>query len=352
MLSPCLKGFNKLYPWAEAHAEEWDTTFQSSKIILERLAKEKLTGVGVPEKFGGDGKTIAHAILTISDIAYSSFTAAFVLWAHRAYIECVLQSPNEALKSRQLPLLTSGKMAGSAGLSNLMKHLCGLEKMENFASLDNGIYQLTGKMPWITNIDCQGFFAACAAELENGRAVVFSLENNDKGVTVQSLDLLALRSSGTKAITMDKVALTADRILHDNIAEWLKTLRPAFIALQCGLFSGLAARFIDEAKKHFNVRRTSLKGDIDETEKELSSLRDALIKGVNNHHFVDAPEDLFRLRISLTDWLWKAVLLELETRGGGAYLMETAEGFPRRLREASFVPIITPSVTQLKKALA
>ena len=81
-------------------------------------------------------------------------------------------------------------------------------------------------------------------------------------------------------------------------------------------------------------------------------MRDALIKGVNNHHFVDAPEDLFRLRISLTDWLWKAVLLELETRGGGAYLMETAEGFPRRLREASFVPIITPSVTQLKKALA
>ena len=352
MLSPRLKSSDKLYPWAEAHAEEWDTTVQSSKIILESLAKEKLTGIGVPEKFGGDGKTIADAILTISDIAYSSFTAAFVLWAHRAYIECVLESPNEALKSRQLPLLTSGKMAGSAGLSNLMKHLSGLEKMENFASLENGIYHLTGKMPWITNIDQKGFFAACAAELDNGRAVVFSLENSDKGVNVQSLDLLALRSSGTKAITMDKVALTADRILHDNIAEWLKTLRPAFIALQCGLFSGLAARFIDEAKKHFNARRASLKGDIDETEKELLSLRDALIKGVNNHHFVDAPEDLFRLRISLTDWLWKAVLLELETRGGGAYLMETAEGFPRRLREASFVPIITPSVTQLKKALA
>lgn len=341
----------RLYAWVEAHAEEWDTTFRSSNEILARLGEEKLTGIGVPVAFGGDGKTTVDAIVAISQLAYSSFTAAFVLWAHRAYIECLLQSPNEALKSQQLPLLAAGKMAGSAGLSNLMKHLSGLEKMENFAAFENGCYKLTGKMPWITNIDENGYYAACAAEVGDNRSIVFSLFNSDCGITIKKLDLLALRSSGTRAIFMDKVSLTPERILHDNIAEWLKTLRPAFIALQCGLFLGLSLRALDEAKKHFSARRSCLQGEIAKTADSLQELQETLLQGVKNGHFVSSPKDLFKLRISLTEWLWKAIVLELETRGGGAYLVETSEGFPRRLREASFVPIITPSVTQLKKTL-
>ena len=341
----------RLFAWVESHAEEWDTTFCSSNEILGRLGKEKLTGIGVPSVYGGDGKTTVDAIIAISQLAYSSFTAAFVLWAHRAYIECLLQSPNETLKKQQLPLLVAGKMAGSAGLSNLMKHLCGLEKMENFAAFENGCYQLTGKMPWITNIDENGFYAACAAEIDGNQSIVFSLCSGDLGITVKKLDLLALRSSGTKAIFMDKVSLAPERILHSNISEWLKTLRPAFIALQCGLFLGLSLRALDEAKRHYSARRSSLQNDIQQTDNALHELQEDLLQGVKNRHFVAFPKDLFKLRISLTDWLWKAVLLELETRGGGAYLVETSEGFPRRLREASFVPIITPSVSQLKKAL-
>lgn len=339
------------YAWVESHAEEWDTTFRSSNEILSLLGEEKLTGIGVPTVYGGDGKTTVDAIIAISQLAYSSFTAAFVLWAHRAYIECLLQSPNETLKKQQLPLLVAGKMAGSTGLSNLMKHLCGLEKMENFAAFENGCYRLTGKMPWITNIDENGFYAACAAEIDCNRSIVFSLYNRDAGITVKKLDLLALRSSGTKAIFMDKVSLTPERILHSNISEWLKTLRPAFIALQCGLFLGLSLRALGEAKKHYNARRSSLQSDIQQTDNALHELQEDLLQGVKNNHFVASPKDLFKLRINLTDWLWKAVLLELETRGGSAYLVDTSEGFPRRLREASFVPIITPSVTQLKKTL-
>jgi hypothetical protein len=47
----------------------------------------------------------------------------------------------------------------------------------------------------------------------------------------------------------------------------------------------------------------------------------------------------------------KAVQIELSATGGRAYLTQPGEGFQRRLREVAFIPIITPSLVQLKSAL-
>lgn len=340
-----------LFRWLEAHAETWDTNFHSSHEILAKLATEKFTAIGIPSHFNGDGKTTADAISAISQLAYSSLTAAFVLWAHRAYIECLLQSPNSALQEQQLPLLVSGKKAGSAGLSNLMKHLADLEEMENFAQKFHGGYKLSGKMPWITNINGNAYYAACAAQCDDGNVYAFSLENNDKGITIENLDLIGLRSSDTKIVKMNNVVLSKERILHDNIGEWLKTLRPAFISLQCGMFLGLAWRCIDEAKRHFDRRRSPLAQQLDDVAEEIQKLESTLIQQSRIGAFNQNPQAIFKIRIALTECVWKAILLELKIRGGTAYLENSCEGFPRRLREASFVPIITPSVTHLQKIL-
>jgi len=44
-------------------------------------------------------------------------------------------------------------------------------------------------------------------------------------------------------------------------------------------------------------------------------------------------------------------MLELQALGGNAYLNTSQTGFARRWREAAFIPILTPSVTQLQSAL-
>ena len=48
----------------------------------------------------------------------------------------------------------------------------------------------------------------------------------------------------------------------------------------------------------------------------------------------------------------ETLALELDTSGGAAYLSKEGRGFARRWREAAFIPIITPTVVQLKVALA
>jgi hypothetical protein len=60
---------------------------------------------------------------------------------------------------------------------------------------------------------------------------------------------------------------------------------------------------------------------------------------------------MFRLRIALAANVAQAVMLELQASGGRAYLVDRDRNFARRWRESAFVPIITPSVTQLEAEL-
>ena len=58
------------------------------------------------------------------------------------------------------------------------------------------------------------------------------------------------------------------------------------------------------------------------------------------------------LRIALAGLVQTAVQLELQATGGRAYLQGQAPGFARRWLEAAFVPVVTPSLTQLQAELA
>ncbi len=71
-----------------------------------------------------------------------------------------------------------------------------------------------------------------------------------------------------------------------------------------------------------------------------------------NVSWPNQPARLFRIRIGLAEAAANAVQLELQASGGKAYLSEHGAGFARRWRESAFVPIVTPSLVQLRAELA
>ena len=73
--------------------------------------------------------------------------------------------------------------------------------------------------------------------------------------------------------------------------------------------------------------------------------------GLSSREFEANAAPLFELRIELAEIVAEAVSLELQASGGKAYLAGPGKSFARRWREAAFVPIITPSLVQLKAAL-
>jgi hypothetical protein len=77
-----------------------------------------------------------------------------------------------------------------------------------------------------------------------------------------------------------------------------------------------------------------------------------LYQGLKNELFLKDAALLFQLRIALADIVAEALALELQATGGTAYLSKAGRGFARRWREAAFIPVITPTLVQLKAALS
>jgi alkylation response protein AidB-like acyl-CoA dehydrogenase len=350
-----------LAAWLDTHAETLDTDATLSGDVVPQLATAGLLRIGVPAELGGAGGTIGDAIDSVADVAEHSLAAAFVLWGQRTFIEYLLQSPNRGLRERLLPKLLCGELAGATGLSNAMKYLCAIEPLQIRAADAPGergpngkpAWRVTGALPWITNLRKQGFVAAAAVDHDaGGPPSIFAIAHDAPGVTrSDDLDLIGLRGTNTAALQMADTRLTDDERITDNAPAWLARVRPAFLGLQCGMSLGLARRSLAGTHEGGPGARAAVADEAGALTAQLDTLKARLKAGVAQGDFVETPARLFELRIALANVVHDAATLEVQTGGGRGYLRGLS-GIARRQREAAFVPIITPSLVQLKNQLA
>ena len=340
--------------WLDERAEALDQGSQDPEALLPRLAAGGCFRQGVATTLGGSGGSLGDAVEGIAWLAERSLAAAFVCWGQRAFIEYLLQSPNSALRERLLPSLLNGELAGATGLSNAMKFLSGLEQLQIEARRTEEGWRLDGCMPWVTNLRKSGFVVAGAvARAGEQRPFVTALASQSPGLQRSAdLQLMGLQSSNTAALNLTDVELTEDWLLHEEAAFYLPRVRPAFLGLQCGLAIGLARRSLAEARRLEGEGRRALQAELDTLAEAQQETECLLHQGLADGRFIAQPAALFRLRIALAEQAAAAVQLELQASGGGAYLRERGAAFARRWREAAFVPIVTPSLTQLRGELA
>lgn len=349
-----------LAAWLDANAEAIDTTQTHAPDILPRLAQAGLLRVGVPAESGGTGGTTVDAIRAVAGVAVHSLAASFVFWGQRTFIEYLLHSPNQALRARWLPALLAGEMAGATGLSNAMKYLSNIEPLQMnaipLAHDDTGAvasWVLNGSLPWITNLRREGFIAAAAFDHSNGAAPsIFAIPHDADGVErSDDLDLIALRSSNTAALKLTSTVLDARWQIAVNAPMFIAQVRPAFLGLQCGMSIGLARRALDAVVASGEAARAAVADETAALSHELDLVSGRLFDGVEHGTFLSTPTALFEVRIKLAALVDAAVRLEVLSAGGRGYLRGQG-GSPRRTREAAFVPIVTPSIVQLKTQLA
>jgi len=345
-----------LRDWLTQHADALDEGSLDAATVLPRLASAGLFRIGVPELKGGlAGTDIGDAIEAVSQIAELSVASAFVAWGQRVFIEYLLTSPNAALTERWLAPLLAGELAGATALSNAMKFLSGIESLQIAAQGDDGQWALDGRMPWVTNLRPQGFLVAAAVTAPDGTPAVVALPHDIAGLERSAdLSLLALQSSNTAALDVRGVRIGPEWLIHPDARQYLPGARPAFAGLQCGLSIGLARRALQVAGQagQGQASRGILGQPLKALSAQLEELTASLIAGVRSQRFVTEPWALFEIRIALADAANAAVQLELQASGGAAYLKPGGAGFARRWREAAFLPIVTPSLVQLKTELA
>ncbi|KEY88048.1 MULTISPECIES: acyl-CoA dehydrogenase family protein [Pseudomonas] len=339
--------------WLDANAEAIDQGVCDPHLVLAHIAEAQVLRIGVDAALGGTGGQVTDAVEAIAAIASRSLAAAFVCWGQRAFIEYLLQSPNQPLRERLLPRLLTGELAGATGLSNAMKFLSGIESLQVRGRQSRDGWQLEGRLHWVTNLRKSGFVVAAAIEGDaEGAPFVVAIPSEAQGLErSDDLQLMGLQSSNTAALAFHQVELGREWLLHENARAFLPKVRPAFLALQCGMAIGLARRALDEVAEHLQGRGSFLDEAGQVLKARLENTVSELKQGLLDERFLQQPAALFKLRITLAECAADAVQLELQASGGKAYLSEYGEGFARRWRESAFVPIVTPSLVQLRAEL-
>ncbi|UVW51931.1 acyl-CoA/acyl-ACP dehydrogenase [Klebsiella variicola] len=345
---------HSLREWLDDRAAELDRSSELSHALLLKLAQANLFRIGIAPALGGSGGTLLDAIDAISAVARHSLTAAFMFWGHRTYIDILTQAPQSALCDRILPDLLAGQLAGATGLSNAMKFLSGLEELQIGSVADGkGGWRLSGQLHWVTNLQTRGFQAVTVVQpVGGGEPFIASIGSGLAGVSRSAdLALMAMQGSATAALHFDDVALEKDGVIHSAARTFLPAVRPRFLGLQCGMALGLAECILDECRDRLSDGHV-LRGEWQTLAQRYRQIRSDLYAGVESQRFVQQPGELFRLRIGLVELAINGIQLELMLAGGRAYLSPQGDRTARRWRECAFLPLVTPSVVQLKQQLA
>ncbi|CAB3779542.1 hypothetical protein LMG28614_00866 [Paraburkholderia ultramafica] len=356
---PCPNGLRvtDLSAWLQTRAEQLDLDRDLASDIIPQLGRAGVLGIGVPTDLGGSGGTILDAIDAVATVAEDSLAAALVFWGQRAFIECLLQGDNAALRSSLLPALVSGELAGAVGLSNAMKFLANMEGLQISAAAlppteEGQRWTVNGNLPWLTNLRREGFVAAIATEHAEGQEPsIFAVPHDIPGVTrCDDLDLIGLRASNTAGLCLKDAVLEERFRLTSNAPDFLAHVRPNFLALQCGLSIGLARRSLSALDSTGPAVRAVIASPARVLEAELHDIVFELRDGISTGDFVTNPTWLFRLRLLLAAVVDEATVLEVQATGGRGFVRGQAD-VARRRREAAFIPVVTPSVVQLKGLL-
>jgi alkylation response protein AidB-like acyl-CoA dehydrogenase len=213
-------------------------------------------------------------------------------------------------------------------------------------------YRLTGQLPFVTNLRREGYVAAVAAAHGPGKPPAIHVITDAMPGVARSddLDLIALRASNTAELTLEDVVADPGWCIATDAPRFLARTRPRFLGLQCALSIGLARRSLSTLSGSSAATRAALASEGATLQAELHGVVLDLFDGIESGDFVENPKQLFRLRLLLATLVEEAVSLEILGAGSHGYLRGGAE-VARHRREAAFIPIVTPSVVQLRRLI-
>lgn len=348
LLSP--KERQEIADWFSMRAGAVDRCREPAQRGLEKLAERGLLAKGVRQELGGDGGDMMEMAEVIATVAGSCLTSAFVLWCHRMCVQYVVTGGNPYLIDEVLPQLLSVRRFGATGLANAMKHAAALEELRVTAALDEGRLILSGSLPWVSNLVDDRFVVAVAARLGD-KSVLVAVPGDAPGVAAgPRFPLFGLEGTISASLALDRVSLDERWVISKDGAAFLAQVRPVFLLLQSALAWGLAESALKSAAAKLTGPRVILKDRVEQLTRELDrlvgELRTLAAGDLAGHRVYRA----LRARKELAELAVAAVWLELEAAGGAGYLSESETA--RRLREAAFFPVQSPSLVQLRAELA
>ncbi|MFC4947283.1 hypothetical protein [Pseudonocardia sp. GCM10023141] len=282
-------------------------------------------------------------VALVEAIAGECMSSAFSLWAQRMVLAFL---PPEAAPR---PGLADGTVVGSTAMAPALRDVAGIEPVPVLATPAGTGLRLDGPIRWASNLFPDAVVVLPARLPDGGRAVV-RIGLGDPGVQVKPApELLALSATASSSVRLDGVEVGPDAILSTDLPGFVRVIRPAFLLSQTAFCAGLAARAVEGAAEHAVGINADLAGDVAFVAARVRSVRERL------HAWAADPAEpgraeLLQLRLDAAGAAGEATRLE-STTSGGAGFMATSD-VSRRLREAAFLPVQSPTEGQLRWELS
>jgi len=307
-------------------------------------------------KLGGGPAGIAAAIDAMAEVGATCMSTAFCMWCQNALVWYLDRADNPAPRRKHLQAVASGRTLGGTGLSNAMKAFAGFEPFALKGKRVNGGYRISGRLPFVSNIE-DGHLLASIFTIEGATdrygMAIFTAGAQGVGIA-RNAHFMALEGTATVSVLARDAFIPDEDILSDNAGDFVQRIRKGFVLLQAGMALGIARGAAQLMRQDGPAARTAKHLPLGPDAINMRAVE--LTERVTAHLAEIEERDrssflaVLRTRLDLT-WLAleaaQAAVLQCGARG---YLAGAEPA--RRLREAQFVGIITPSVKHITTELA
>jgi alkylation response protein AidB-like acyl-CoA dehydrogenase len=312
-----------------------------SRIAIRKLASRGLLDLGLP----GSGGTYSDQIRVLSDLASVCMTTAFTAWSHRMTVEYLVTHGGDDVRTEAV---RRAHRVGSTALAGTFRAAAGVADIPVVERQSGHHRTANGFLSWASNLHDDAVVVTGIETAESRERGLIAFDIRDDGVEVIPVaGLLALDGSKSGALRLSGVHLDDRSTLASDFDDFIGDIRPKFLLFQTAFVLGLAHGSLAAIGELRGPAR-SLESEVDDSRLRLIELRSQLEEG---GIILDAGKrpDLrtcLQLRLDASHLATSSTRLELSVRGGSGYVAGSATA--RRVREALFLPVQSPTEAQLR----
>lgn len=305
-------------------------------------------------RLGAFEADLPAVVAIVGRVARHDLASAFSAWAHRMVVEYLAAAPSSAAARRWLDELRVGRVLGATAMAAGTAHVLAGTELSVHAERVDGGFELRGRIPWASNLLPPFVVVTAAARLDDpGEAAVVALAGDSPGLHVAPYpDLLALASTGSSSISLTGVLVDEGDVLALDLGAFVDRILAPFLLIQSAFCLGLGGRALEEAETHLGPLGAPLRTELELTQARFERLVGELISLAETADAgaVVPRRSLLALRLEAAQLAAEAVRLELVAVGGRAFVR--GQPTERRLREAAFLPIQSPTEVLLRWTLS
>jgi alkylation response protein AidB-like acyl-CoA dehydrogenase len=247
-------------------AREIDVSEEYPQDLFELFVETGLTGLCIPEAYGGSGAGILGLAIAIEEISKYSNAAALMLLLTRLPTGSLLIAGSEEQKQKYLTPLAVGEQRAAFGLSEPQAG-SDVMGMRTRAERDGDGWRLTGTKCWMSGVvqaDWYCVFAKTgpADSRAHDSISVFIVERASDGVSVGRTDKkMGVKGVDTGELILDDVFVSDDNVVGEIggfqlCMLGLNAMRPIVAARGIGLAEGALMYAVEYAKERAAFTKT------------------------------------------------------------------------------------------------